>query len=199
VALRIGQWCWKTARPLRHDNHGMPITEPVIITDGDIIGVGTSPFGWNWSNELWIWNFAARGCGDSGQPGIRRGNTRASTGRRAGRDLTAAPGELQETAALINADSATRSTRWRATSATGRRGRLFRNAPPCSWTGHPRTIARGPPGSHGTDFDMEVGKSDPLTQLSAVGQCAPHCPSARVAARGDPAVVSASASSRARI
>ncbi len=48
----------------------MPITEPVIITDGDIIGVGTSPFGWNWSNELWIWNWRREGVVTAASQGL---------------------------------------------------------------------------------------------------------------------------------
>ena len=40
VALRSGQW-WLEDRESRN---GMPITEPVIITDGDIIGVGSVSF-----------------------------------------------------------------------------------------------------------------------------------------------------------
>jgi hypothetical protein len=41
VALRSGQW-WLEDRQSRNGTtiNGMPITQPVIITDGDIIGVG---------------------------------------------------------------------------------------------------------------------------------------------------------------
>ncbi len=41
VALRNGQW-WLEDRQSRNGTtiNGMPITQPVIITDGDIIGVG---------------------------------------------------------------------------------------------------------------------------------------------------------------
>ena len=42
VALRNGQW-WLEDRQSRNGTtiNGMPITQPVIITDGDIIGVGS--------------------------------------------------------------------------------------------------------------------------------------------------------------
>ncbi len=42
VALRSGQW-WLEDRQSRNGTtiNGMPITHPVIITDGDIIGIGS--------------------------------------------------------------------------------------------------------------------------------------------------------------
>lgn len=42
VALRGGQW-WLEDRQSRNGTtiNGMPITQPVIITDGDIIGIGS--------------------------------------------------------------------------------------------------------------------------------------------------------------
>ncbi len=45
VALRGGQW-WLEDRQSRNGTmiNGMPITQPVIITDGDIIGVGNLSF-----------------------------------------------------------------------------------------------------------------------------------------------------------
>ncbi len=45
VALRSGQW-WLEDRQSRNGTtiNGMPITQPVIITDGDIIGVGSVSF-----------------------------------------------------------------------------------------------------------------------------------------------------------
>ncbi|MFN8448845.1 MAG: FHA domain-containing protein [Anaerolineae bacterium] len=45
VALRSGQW-WLEDRQSRNGTtiNGMPITQPVIITDGDIIGVGSLCF-----------------------------------------------------------------------------------------------------------------------------------------------------------
>ncbi len=45
VALRSGQW-WLEDRQSRNGTtiNGMPIREPVIITDGDIIGVGSVSF-----------------------------------------------------------------------------------------------------------------------------------------------------------
>jgi hypothetical protein len=45
VALRSGQW-WLEDRQSRNGTtiNGMPITQPVIITDGDIIGVGSLSF-----------------------------------------------------------------------------------------------------------------------------------------------------------
>lgn len=45
VALRSGQW-WLEDRQSRNGTmiNGMPITAPVIITDGDIIGVGSVSF-----------------------------------------------------------------------------------------------------------------------------------------------------------
>ncbi len=45
VALRGGQW-WLEDRQSRNGTtiNGMPVTQPVIITDGDIIGVGHVQF-----------------------------------------------------------------------------------------------------------------------------------------------------------
>ena len=45
VALRNGQW-WLEDRQSRNGTaiNGMPITQPVIITDGDIIGIGSVLF-----------------------------------------------------------------------------------------------------------------------------------------------------------
>ena len=45
VALRSGQW-WLEDRQSRNGTmiNGMPITQPVIITDGDIIAVGSISF-----------------------------------------------------------------------------------------------------------------------------------------------------------
>ncbi len=45
VALRSGQW-WLEDRQSRNGTviNGMPITQPVIITDGDIIGIGSVSF-----------------------------------------------------------------------------------------------------------------------------------------------------------
>jgi hypothetical protein len=45
VALRSGQW-WLEDRQSRNGTtiNGMPITQPVIITDGDIIGIGSLCF-----------------------------------------------------------------------------------------------------------------------------------------------------------
>ena len=45
VALRSGQW-WLEDRQSRNGTliNGMPIRQPVIITDGDIIGVGSVSF-----------------------------------------------------------------------------------------------------------------------------------------------------------
>ncbi|MCC6801921.1 MAG: FHA domain-containing protein [Anaerolineae bacterium] len=45
VALRSGQW-WLEDRQSRNGTtiNGMPITQPVIITDGDIIGIGSLSF-----------------------------------------------------------------------------------------------------------------------------------------------------------
>lgn len=45
VALRNGQW-WLEDRQSRNGTtiNGVPITQPVIITDGDIIGVGNMQF-----------------------------------------------------------------------------------------------------------------------------------------------------------
>jgi hypothetical protein len=45
VALRSGQW-WLEDRQSRNGTmiNGMPIKQPVIITDGDIIGVGSVSF-----------------------------------------------------------------------------------------------------------------------------------------------------------
>ncbi len=45
IALRSGQW-WLEDRQSRNGTtiNGMPITHPVIITDGDIIGVGNLCF-----------------------------------------------------------------------------------------------------------------------------------------------------------
>jgi hypothetical protein len=42
VALRGGQW-WLEDRKSRNGTviNGMPITQPVVITDGDIIGIGS--------------------------------------------------------------------------------------------------------------------------------------------------------------
>lgn len=42
VALRGGQW-WLEDRQSRNGTaiNGMPVTQPVIITDGDIIGIGS--------------------------------------------------------------------------------------------------------------------------------------------------------------
>ena len=45
VALRNGQW-WLEDRQSRNGTtiNGVPITQPVIITDGDVIGVGNMQF-----------------------------------------------------------------------------------------------------------------------------------------------------------
>ena len=45
VALRGGQW-WLEDRQSRNGTaiNGMPVTQPVIITDGDIIGIGSVSF-----------------------------------------------------------------------------------------------------------------------------------------------------------
>ncbi len=45
VAMRSGQW-WLEDRQSRNGTtlNGMPVTQPVIVTDGDIVGVGKMHF-----------------------------------------------------------------------------------------------------------------------------------------------------------
>ena len=92
VALRSGQW-WLEDRQSRNGTmiNGMPITQPVIITDGDIIGVGSVSLSPRTGAVSDGFGFARReSAGHCRQSGLGRGDgAPVQPGRRAGRRSTA--------------------------------------------------------------------------------------------------------------